>query len=177
MPSDATVDPELPSKQLLIVSAASGGLYVSTSEMYWSDITPSLGNIISGVAVDANYIYIASYATSATSNKKSATELFSVKSLIENSCAHASKDMFNSLSAGGLTIGKLDIRGIGANSIVLSEINSYDFGNSSYGFSRAVLGVGLDINSTTGKAEHIYVPSLGPTCNTGGYTMITPSGA
>ena len=180
----------IPARSLLITTDTDG-IYVSIDNggTWTSKITPPppIDGVITGIAADANYFYVSSYSpapgTHARSSKAAMLEKYSVKNLIADNCSgvtsqHLVRDI-NLTGTGGISIGKFYARGSDSSNgevVWLStpdNVNYYDFGI--YGFSKAVLGVSLRIDPNTGKANYIYVPSLGPTCNSGGVSIGTLS--
>lgn len=169
-PGDQTIPPAANTSLLAI--GGHDGVYVSTDNgSNWSSkIEPIFGNIISGIAVDTKYIYITSYTVAAAHNNKSELGKYSVDNFKQSDCRKGRNELINGLSTGGLTIGKVYVRGLANPSVNI--ISDFEFGNTSngsLGYSPAVMGVSLLSNSTTFDTEAVYVPTLGPSCN-GGYS-------
>ena len=167
---------------MLIVSSdtdTSSGLYISLDNgVTWSAkiVPPNASGAgegvtyISGFNVDAGYdIYISWYGIGTPSSAKN-PQAYSVESLIAGSCNQSVANNAAAVALGGVSVGKIYIPYSGTTASVKFYDKAY-FGTADF-FSNSVLGVSLLLDKYK-ICQRVYVPSLGPHCDTGGYSIGT----
>ncbi len=172
----------------LLVVGGNTGLYVSTDEgATWNRngtsatsttaIVPTTGSIITGIAADADKVYVTSYAMTASALKANGVGAYSPKNIIQD-YDHDQGQILQGMKSGGVTI--YDRRA--ANGSIYTSPSSLLYSGVSYQndgatldkfYGNAVLGVSLLVDDND-HATHIYVPALIGQDN-GGYSIGTES--
>jgi hypothetical protein len=166
---------------------------------------PPTGEIITGIVVDDTYIYVSSYSLSGTSSplmnkvheisslSSDSANKFSVRNLMANSCNPAMQSLASGITNGGVSVAKVYINdptySTSPNQPAIREMVYYT--GTNYFWSNALLNISALFDAYTytpseplvppfnipprPKVDHLYTPSLGNSCNTGGFSIGVPT--